>query len=759
MFRSLKRRVKGLGSDSRHRKDKQQEEQNNLDTPRRTVEAIGSDAGSSAERPKARRNKSGTMDEFTSKIPHLSSFDKCIETSDAMIASSSAQQSESILSDRKDSTTGLPDCSLLVSPDGEFLLVPTGHKKLFVKDLQLSSFSELMVHGKDDYQSSVFIGDDLHGDKRLNRFSAKGWSIAATSVALDQAGASLQSMAHFCEQIVLSQKECAARTSIACDNLRRHETAPSQKTSSWEIVDPRATDFDMTPERIEGPFGTGTLARATEAVSNYYSSVAEMEAQRWRSASLQGVLPTIHGACDKFVHRSKNRHDALQESTQRARRMEEKLRKLQTVADKKWQAVYRAEDRVTKRMEDLMTERSKEKQKARLKQLHESSGGTTDLSSPSSTTSNNNNLSEEVWNMVSSVAESIDNGSYEPMCNSIPSDVASTVSDDCASLPMVDREDIERELHLPALRSAALQADDDVVDAGDTLLNLLSSLDTTRRSAKVAAETCLASAGNAQETCLRAMIDLERKSLQERLRALEGIDDALDAVDVRSDVDLYISRDKKARGGTSHLADDDDGGIASALATLSSHVEGNFDPSKLTEFDLDESEQGEKMSTSRLNLAVDQLFQPNVHFQSTADTSDPAVAKSRSEYTKNVAFLCKAIEGNNGSSKARRSAICYALNSKRGTHARLDTTIQFDALCEIFAQILTGCQEEGVSNAKMCMMLAQTFYTEGDDDATTNPDKPSGEDSSPRTRRIYAKNKLTNHPIWASDEFWYVTWH
>jgi len=63
---------------------------------------------------------------ITTTTTHLSNFDKCIETSDALTASSSAGQSDTVLAVRKDDATGLPDCSLLVSPDGDLLLVPTG---------------------------------------------------------------------------------------------------------------------------------------------------------------------------------------------------------------------------------------------------------------------------------------------------------------------------------------------------------------------------------------------------------------------------------------------------------------------------------------------------------------------------------------------------------------------------------------------------------------------------------------------------------
>jgi hypothetical protein len=37
-------------------------------------------------------------------------------------------------------------------------------------------FTELMLNGKDDYESAVFMGYDLHpeGDKALNGFSSRG---------------------------------------------------------------------------------------------------------------------------------------------------------------------------------------------------------------------------------------------------------------------------------------------------------------------------------------------------------------------------------------------------------------------------------------------------------------------------------------------------------------------------------------------------------------------------------------------------------
>ena len=46
---------------------------------------------------------------------------------------------------------------------------------------------------------------------------------------------------------------------------------------------------------------------------------------------------------------------------------------------------------------------------------------------------------------------------------------------------MACHEEIENEVGLPELRAAAMQADDEIQDASDRLLNVLTTLDTTRR--------------------------------------------------------------------------------------------------------------------------------------------------------------------------------------------------------------------------------------------------------------------------------------
>ena len=838
---------------------------------------------------------------------YLSNFDKCIETSDAMTANSSAGQSDNtVLTVRRDSVTGLPDCSLLVSPDGHLLLMPPSgerpedlfrnwrrnHTTSIAKtttaskmttmnspstsssnlhyeqehsderqddddddDVGLnelttasptatispttksttaassttttttssSSFSELMLHCRDDYESAVFIGHDLHsaGDRALNRFSFKGWSIPATTLALQQTGHCLTALAHFGEELVLTRKETAARTTMACDNLRREAASRhyslTMPSDQWEILDPKMTEFELGPQRV-GPFQAedSTLRRALHALEHYHHSTAEKESKRWRAASLQkmnssnilfsnnnknsigsGVLPAIHQATEQFRERSTRRQQALEEVSQRASVMEERLRKLKRESEKRWEAVYRGEARVTKRWEEHMAERSKERQRMRLEKLRTESQRRAAATAAAATDDKSamddgavvpqhqpsNSMSEEVWNLVSSVADSMEHGSFEPMplesSASVVSDDASAASSNHnyetnhptseSVLPLLSREDIELEIGLPELRATAMQADEEIQDAADALLHVLSSLDTTRRSARIAAETCLISAANAQADCLRSLLNLERESLEERLRDLECLEEMVERIDVRSDLDEYITVDKKSTGGRSHLGDDDDGGIASALAILSSHVDGSNNSGMGNEssssseqrrrFSEQHSETDDMSSStpSKLNEAVDQLFDQNAFMGVDADLADEASNESRAAFDAAVKFLCEAAVGESSSAKTRRSNLCYALNSKR-SNARIATKVQFDAVSKIFSAILDGCSgEHGVSNAKMMMMLSQTFYMESP--PLLDSDDAHFDDSArkQRQRRIYIKNQLTCHPIWSKDDFWYVS--
>ena len=120
-------------------------------------------------------------------------------------------------------------------------------------------------------------------------------------------------------------------------------------------------------------------------------------------------------------------------------------------------------------------------------------------------------------------------------------------------------------------------------------------------------------------------------------------------------------------------------------------------------------------------------------------------------------MLCKTGNDKSSAGRSPRSTICYALNAKRSSNARIPTAIQFDGICRVFEALLNGCTTEhdsGVSIAKMCMMLSQTFYLDelrpiGDDDADDAND-------ASRESRVYVKSRLHNHSLWENDTFWWV---
>jgi hypothetical protein len=309
---------------------------------------------------------------------------------------------------------------------------------------------------------------------------------------------------------------------------------------------------------------------------------------------------------------------------------------------------------------------------------------------------------------------------------------------------------------------AAVEA---VEDAAGALLNVLSNLDTTRRSAKIAAETCLLSAANAQAKCLKSLVAMERELIDVRVKALKEMEDILANIDVRADLDAYVQQDKKDRGGMARMGDDDDGGIASALAILSSHVDGNMGlgpTSKITtEGWLQSQESGEDspnfITADTLEDAVDAIFEDNEllvdGYNGPAGLDE--VEKAKNELEATVQMLCKTASDTSLSARSRRSTICYALNAKRSSNALIKTSAQFGSLCGLFRAILSGCDCEpgGVSNAKMCMMLAQTFYM-NDLEATSSGNELLSPTRDARSKRIFVRSSLVGHPLWSIDEFW-----
>jgi hypothetical protein len=294
------------------------------------------------------------------------------------------------------------------------------------------------------------------------------------------------------------------------------------------------------------------------------------------------------------------------------------------------------------------------------------------------------------------------------------------------------------------LRIAAIESDEAVQDAAGTLLNAISAADTTKRSARVSAETCLLSAANVQMHCLKSLVQLEKESLEERLRLLSELEENVNCIDVRNDLNSFLEHEKaEVPNGVSKLGDNDDGGIASALAVLNSHSEGIgvgigvAGVAELSSFSgWEETGENTKVyDREELEEAVDTLF-----------SSDCSNDEGKKELNNAVEFLIDAVAERSTRARGYRASTCYAMNNQRGKVSSLKHQEQFDGLCRVLESLLDGCDRESadVASAKMVMMLAQTFYVIKEED----------KDDESRSKRLYPKDKLSQHPIWLDEDFW-----
>ena len=300
---------------------------------------------------------------------------------------------------------------------------------------------------------------------------------------------------------------------------------------------------------------------------------------------------------------------------------------------------------------------------------------------------------------------------------------------------------------------AAVESDDNVTDAAGQLLNVISTADTTKRSARIAAETCLLSCANSQKKCLQSLVALEKRVLTERLKMISELEEKVNLIDVRSDLNQFIEYEKqKIPNGTTTMGDNDDGGIASALATLNSYSEGvgvgisvagMAELSSFTALNEDDSEEKQIFDRDDLEDAVDVLFNSKVYSENDIDS----IGKERNDgdLQKSIQFLERAVGERSIRGRGYRASTCYALNNHRGKNTQLNWKIQFDSLCRVLHALLDGCDREAadVANAKMVMMLAQTFYYVENDNG-----------SQDRTNRLYLKDKLCGHKIWLDEDFW-----
>jgi hypothetical protein len=426
-------------------------------------------------------------------------------------------------------------------------------------------------------------------------------------------------------------------------------------------------------------------------------------------------------------------------------------------AARKWDDVHAAEEKCTALVEEKMLERSRQREQQRLEQLKQD-----EAKRSKDATGNLGATQTEIWDIVSAVAASMEEGSFEPMdlpqaplaaprdksrkSELVYSEAGKPEEDVQNTAPITSRAELEQECGLPELRVAALAADEAVSDAANSLLNVLSNWDTTSRSARLAAETCLVSACNAQASCLRAIVSSERESIRERAKMLDELEEVADSIDVRADMNHYITLDKKEPGGYSFLGDDDDGGIASALAVLNNHIDGNMGlgtPSNFRQSVNNGAAEEEMITLEHLEEAVEKFFKNDPLLRADAPDDDPKTTNAHEAFEINVLRLCKIGKDKSSSGRSRRSTICYSLNSKRSVKSEIPSAIQFEGLCRVFSAVLAGCGTEGsgVTLAKMLMTLSQSFYLQEETDGG-------------KTKEVYVKNSLVDHLLWENEEFW-----
>lgn len=716
-------------------------------------------------------------EDYHAKLTDLASFDACVEACDALAANPSN------FSNTVDAETGMSDCSVIVSPDGDLLLVPQTKQE---KELEASMSPDR--NKETDIDSSVILGNDLHHAQELNGFSAMGWSAAAASLAIRQTELTLRHTETFLAQVHQASVDSQKQHLLACQQLRQmagigeypsaSQSFPptplpksmrnKQRRSSVDLNS--LSDLEPTGSSWKNGRGNGgqSLERGPHRVgplvysgSSLYAAMIAIESYYTR---IPVYRPTVHHQlterADQTAERAYHREKTLKEMQLRSNIAEQNLIQAKSNAQQRWQMVHEAEELVTQIVEERMLSRSQARERQRLKHLEDANRNHQQHAVEFAT-------SQEIWDIVAAATASMEDGDFTPI--DFPSapmagvmDLAehserlngssdhssrSSLPSTAVDIPMASRADIEQECNLPALRSAAMAAEEVVEDAAQALLNCLSILDTTRRSARVAAETSLLAACNAQAESLQRIVQLEREALQERMARLEQLEKVAAEINVRQDLDRYIMVDKKERGGSTWMGDYDDGGIASALAILSSHVMGSTGVGPGSSMRCHPSwteESDEATSPEVLEDAINEIF----------ETELSGDAEQRESFDRTVQLLCR-VASDRMAPRSKRSSISYALNAKR-TSAEFTAQVNFDALCQVFDAILTGCDHEagGVANAKMCMMLSQTFYivdNSGDTDASIDPSSPT---SLARSKRIYVKSKLIGHALWKDDEFW-----
>jgi len=537
------------------------------------------------------------------------------------------------------------------------------------------------------------------------------------------------------------------------------------KTSGKNVVlSPSSSNAAASTKSQAGPllFPGSSLHEALVAMDQYHSKVAEGDARRWRMASLttgglpsneDGALPSVQQAAKRAGERAARREKGIMDMQLILAEAELILKTRKDGTKKLWFDVHKGEAEVNRRLEEMTRERSRRREHTRRKEENERQAAISGGTLTSTVTQ------QEIWELVSQAAANMD-ASFAP--TGLPAPKSTGPIDKSISPPksvnsdkdsprhslLVDASDardrIEDELGLNRIRMAAVEAEEDVKDTAGALLNVLSVNDTTKRSACVAAEACLLSSASAQANCLRSLVEIERASIAERLQLIERLEEKINSINVRKDLNKFIEHDKaKVPRGSTRTGEDDDGGIASALAVLNSHSEsiggigvaGNAEMSSFSGWgDDDDDVIDEVVDREVLETAVEELFTRG----KTVDSK---------KLSASVHILVKAVGEKSVRARGYRASTCYAINQHRGRNTKIYHEEQFEGLCQVLDALLTGCDRESadVASAKMIMMLAQTFYITRETD---------GEGSEAKVKRSYPNVKLCNHLIWSDEDFW-----
>ncbi len=712
--------------------------------------------------------------------------------------------------------SAVADCSVLVSPDGALLFTPQSN----AKDIDPCPndnypWTNICNSNRDgailseDYESAIITGNDLDssGDYASNGFTARGWDCDAATAALRSSCEVLNMMERFVEVVALSRKEEAARVLGACESwslgrerllsggdgggglgmLRRRGGTKNNNSSS---------NNSNTHIRVGPLLSTGTdlgtnISIALEAMEEYFSSLAETDSQLWRdacsessstnsatpndidaadrnkntaSSSFQGMLPQVREATTKAQTRTSQREKALNDIRMRVAEAQNILLKQKEWAANQWKRVQMEDAKIDQLLVERREEQMQQQQQDLISEQRQRDVRLLDRieSEP--------DISDDVWEIVKGVAAMEDFGhtGYSPRVTPKVSvaNADGLVMSKAMTPPLlqINRADIEKESDIQDIRKVALAADESVEDVSAQLLNIMSKQDTTMRSARVASETCLLSECNAVHKCLRSLVALERDALEERARKLQMLETAVDAIDVRKDIDIYIQNDRVLPGGSSRTGDDDDGGVAAALAVLNSHAEGNTDsmPHPNIErpnhfegwggYNEADNDDTDDVEPEIFGEVVNLLFE-----QDQGKTRPDSPRRGKREHSlsesyklvkeEKVALAATALEEKTKRGQSFRQTILYELNNQRSTKTEVDRKADFESLCRLFDSFLSGCGQEAIdiSNAKMAMILSQTFYYVDRQDDNTVDDRES---------RVYVKNRIAYHKIWSDDEFW-----